>query len=63
MTPYDNYKDDPFYTFYKKYAFVNENEFVTTDLHLLSANVPNITESFIYIHLMVTISLEPNFIF
>ena len=49
MTAYDNYKDDPFYTFYKKYAFVNENEFVTTDLHLLSANVPNITESFIYI--------------
>ena len=28
---------------------MNENEFVTTDLHLLSANVPNITESFLYI--------------
>ena len=28
---------------------MNENEFVTTYLHLLSANVPNITESFLYI--------------
>ncbi len=48
MAAYDNYKDDSFYTFYKKYAFINENEFVTTDLHLLSANVPNMTEGFLY---------------
>ncbi len=40
MAAYDNYKDDPFYTLYKKYAFVNENDLVNTDLHLLSANVP-----------------------
>jgi hypothetical protein len=50
MAAYDNYKDDSFYTFYKKYAFVDENEFVTTDLDLLSANVPNMTESFLYSH-------------
>lgn len=49
MAAYDNYKDDSFYTFYKKYAFVtDENEFVTTDLHLLTANVPNRSESFLY---------------
>jgi hypothetical protein len=29
MAAYDNYKDDSFYTFYKKYAFINENDFVT----------------------------------
>jgi hypothetical protein len=46
MAAYDNYKDDSFYTFYKKYAGVSENEIVTTDLHLLTASVPNITEIF-----------------
>ena len=25
----------------------DENEFVTTDLHLLTANVPNMTEAFL----------------
>ena len=48
MAAYDNYKDDSFYTFYKKYAFINENDFVTTDLDLLTAKVPNMTESFNY---------------
>ena len=47
MAAYDNYKDGSFYTFYKKYAGISENEFVTTDLDLLSANVPNMTEAFI----------------
>ena len=47
MAAYDDYKDGSFYTFYKKYAGISENEFVTTDLHLLSANVPNMTEAFI----------------
>jgi len=49
MAAYDNYEDDSFYTFYKKYALVNENEFVTADLHLLSANVPNMQKVF-FIH-------------
>lgn len=47
MAAYDNYKDDSFYTFYKKYAGVSENEIVTTDLDLLTAGVPNVTESYL----------------
>ncbi|MGB9169224.1 MAG: N,N-dimethylformamidase beta subunit family domain-containing protein [Nitrososphaeraceae archaeon] len=47
MAAYDNYKDDSFYTFYKKYAGVSENEFVTTDLDLLTASIPNITEAYL----------------
>ncbi len=47
MAAYDNYEDDSFYTFYKKYAGISENEFVTTDLNLLTANVPNMTEAFL----------------
>lgn len=46
MAAYDNYKNDSFYTFYKRYAGISENEFVTTDLDLLTANVPNMTEAF-----------------
>ena len=38
--------DDSFYTFYKKYPQVKENEFVTTDIDLLSAILPNSEESF-----------------
>jgi YHS domain-containing protein len=47
MAAYDNYKDDSFYTFYKKYAGISPNEFVTTHLDLLTASVPNITESYL----------------
>jgi hypothetical protein len=49
MTSHDNYKDDSFYTFYKK-NICEWNEFVTIVLHLLSTNVPNVTESFLYTH-------------
>ena len=47
MAAYDDYNHHSFYSFYKKYAGISENEIITTDLDLLTANVPNITESFL----------------
>ena len=35
------YGSNAFYTFYKKYAQVNENEFVTSDIDLLSPSLRN----------------------
>ena len=41
---YDTYNS--FYTFYKKYESVrDENQFVTTDLNLLTVNVPSLTDA------------------
>ena len=42
MAAYDN----SFYTFYKKYPQVNENEYVTTDIDLLSPILKNSEDSF-----------------
>ncbi len=40
------YDANSFYTFYKKYPQVNENEFVTTDIDLLSPSLQNSEDSF-----------------
>jgi hypothetical protein len=40
------YGSNAFYTFYKKYAQVNENEFVTSDIDSLSPSLRNSTDSF-----------------
>ena len=40
------YGTNAFYTFYKKYALVQADEFITSDLGLLSPSLPNTTDSF-----------------
>ena len=40
------YDANAFYTFYKKYAQLNENDFVTTDLYSLSPSLRNSNDSF-----------------
>ena len=42
MAAYDN----TFYTFFSKYADVQRNEFVTSDIDLLTANLPTMEEGF-----------------